>query len=1158
MPDIFLSYNREDQAQARRFAHALIAEGFDVWWDVALKAGEAYDEVTESALNQSPAVVVLWSPRSVQSRWVRAEATVAQRNGSFVPVMIEPCTRPVMFELTQSADLIGWDGATSDPAWQAFLGDVRAHLAKRSAPAKPAPRAPSPPHAGERRQLAVLSCALGSESHHNELDPEDWDHAVRQFRAAVTARLGTYDCAVSSNGATVTALFGLDAVAEEDALRAVRAALAIVEDVGAIALPGGVLAQPRLGVDCGPVVTGSADRPPSGPTLENAAQLQMQAPAGAVLVSTAVATMAGGYLRLERFGTRAFGVLGESETHTRFELSRARGLSRFVGRSEDFAQLAEALERSAQGSGQVVGVMAEAGAGKSRLCFEFTEDCRAQGIAVYAGSATQQGRNTPLLAALGVFRSFFGIETQDDAATARSKIEARALALDPKLASALPMMFDLVGYPDPERPASALDPEARQRQLVALARHLLTLASATRPTVMLVEDLHWIDDASAAFLEALVDAREGLRNLLVLNYRPEFRAAWMQNSACRQLSLAPLGETAVESLLSDLLGTDPSVAVLAAPIIEQTKGNPYFVEEIVQTLVETGKIAGSRGDCRLTGPFTRLEVPPTVKAVVAARIDRLPELARRVLQVAAVIGPTFPEPLLAATAKVSPGELSDALAQLKRNEFVVEQALFPVAEFAFKHPLTLEMAQASLIKATRREIHADVAGALEAQEAARLDEYAAELARHWEEAGEAMIAARWHRRAAERVVRTDFPASVWHWEKVRALAHAHLTTPDDYALIIPAYINLLNFNYRVGTDLDAAKAVLAEGQALATAIGDEGLKLTLALCYSRAVCAAGDAEEYYQLTLANHRTAFAADFGILPSLATILLTDGQAHTGRHVDSVGACEEALAMWPSELPREAWLSGTNPHTFFSFMRGIGLVWLGRLDEAQAQLAAAVTFAEADGTPEVIGWSSYALAQASHWSGDGAAALVHAQRVAEISEALGSPLLVLYRHFCFALAHRTLGEPGQAIPHARAAMDVVLRTERHWLGAVRMQLAWALLEDGQPGEAAEMARLATVDCVKGGTRHFAAEAWGVLAMALLARDGPTARSEIESALAKAEAAVTVGASPVIAPFLLEWRAALADASGATADARRLQNEARTAHAAQGAKLRAGAAPA
>ena len=1120
MPDIFLSYNREDQAQARLFAHALIAEGFDVWWDVALKAGEAYDEVTENALNQAPAVVVLWSPRSVQSRWVRAEATVAQRNGSFIPVMIELCTRPVMFELTQSADLVGWDGSAENPAWQGFLADVRAHLAKRSAPAKPARPAPSTPHAGERRQLAVLSCALASESHHEELDPEDWDHAVRQFRAAVTTRLGTYDCAVSSNGATVTALFGLDAVAEDDALRAVRAALAIIEDIGTIALPGSAQARPRLGVDCGPVVTGTADRPPSGPTLESAAQLQMQALPGAVLVSPAVATMAGGYLRLERFGARAFEVLGESETHTRFELSRARGLSRFVGRSDDFAQLAEALERSGQGSGQVVGVMAEAGAGKSRLCFEFAEDCRAQGIEVYSGSATQQGRNTPLLAALGVFRSFFGIETQDDPATARSKIEARALALEPKLASALPMMFDLVGYPDPDRPASVLDPEARQRQLVALARHLLTLASAARPTVMLVEDLHWMDDASAAFLEAMVDARDGLRNLLVLNYRPEFRAAWMQNSACRQLSLAPLGETAVESLLADLLGSDPSVAVLAAPIIEQTKGNPYFVEEIVQTLIETAKIEGSRGAYRLTGPFTRLEVPPTVKAVVAARIDRLPELARRVLQVAAVIGPTFPEPLLTATAKLSPIELSEALAQLKRNEFVVEQALFPVAEYAFKHPLTLEMAQASLVKATRRELHGEVAQALEMHEANRLDEIAAELARHWEEAGEAMTAARWHRRAAERVVRTDFPASVWHWEKVRALARDNLAEPDDYALIFAAYINLLNFNYRVGTDLDAAKAVLAEGQALAAKIGDEGLKLTLAICYSRAVCAAGDAEEYYQLTLVNHRTAFAGDFGALQPLATILLTDGQAHTGRNADSLAACDEALALWAHDLPRELWISGFNPHTFFAFMRGVDLNWLGRLDEARAQLAHAIDLAEADGTPEVIGWASYALAQCCHWQGDGAGAILHAEKVAEISETLGSPLLVLYRHYSFAMAQRTAGAPDQAVTEARAAVEVVLKTERHWAGAVRMQLAWALLEAGNAVEALATARNAVADCQRSGTQHFAAEAWGAVAMALLAVEGAAAKKEVDHALDKVAAYVNSGAAPVIDSFLRKWR--------------------------------------
>lgn len=1122
MPDIFLSYNREDQLRARRFAEALLAEGFDVWWDVALRTGEDYDQVTETALNEAEAVIVLWSGRSVQSRWVRAEATVAQRNRTFIPVMIEPCTRPVMFELTQSADLTDWDGSPGAPAWLAFVADLRAHLAQRAAPAK-APPPPSVPslHSGERRQLAVLSCVLALEGNGEELDPEDWDHALQLFRKHAGETLASFDCETSASGATLTVLFGLRRVSEDDAYNAVRAALALDAAIGEVILPGGTMARVRAGVDCGPVVIGAADRPPAGPALDGAAQLQMQAAPGSVLISGSVATIAGGYLELERVSPRAFRVLGESDTHTRFELSRARGLSRFVGRADDFDRLCAALDRSAAGEGQVFGIMAEAGTGKSRLCFEFAEHCRAQGIEVYSGTATQQGRNTPLLAVMGVFRSFFGIEGADDAAAARSGIEARALTLDPRLAASLPMIFDLLGFPDPERPAPSLDPEARQRQLVALARHLLKLAGEEAPTVMLVEDLHWIDDASAAVLEQLAEGREGLRNLMVLNYRPEFRAAWMQGSACRQITLAPLGDADIGGLLDDLLGDDPSLGVLAAPIAELTKGNPYFVEEIVQTLVETGRITGARGHYRLADSFERLEVPPTVKAVVAARIDRLPDQARRVLQVASVIGMVFPEPLLAATAGLSPVELSEALSLLRRNEFVIEQSVFPVAEYAFKHPLTLEMAMASLVKAARRGMHATVARALEAQEADRLEEIAARLAAHWEEAGEEMEAARWHRKAAVRVVSTDFPTSVWHWDKVRGLARGKLASPEDYDMIFAAYINLLNLNYRVGVDLDAARAVLAEGDALAEAIGQEQLRLTLALCFSRAVCAAGDAEEYYQLAARNHAAASVSGMEALQSLATILYADAMAHTGRNIEGLALCERALETWPHSLPRTTWISGSNPHTFFCFMCSIYLNWLGRIDEACARLETAIGLAEKDGTPEVIGWCEYVMTQAQQWLNNGAAAMEHAAKVAAVSESLGSPLLVLYRHFSFAIAHRATGNPAAAVPEARAALDVVQRTERHWTGAVRAQLAWALLESGDAEAALEAARLAVQDSRRSGTAHFAALASGALAMALLTVHGNCARAEIDAALDAVERAVAGGHAPVLAPQLAEWRA-------------------------------------
>lgn len=1128
VPEIFVSYNRQDQERARLFADGLKAEGFDVWWDVTLRTGEAWDAVTEKALNEAEAVLVLWSQRSVNSRWVRSEAAVAQRNGALVPAMIEPCTRPVMFELTQSADLVGWEGDRTAPAWTALVADIRAHLARRRGSSTSDPAAaprPAPRLGSERRQVTVLSAALTLDAEEERPDPEDWDGAVRDVQVRIATAAAHHGATVLQTGTGATVLFGYERISEHDALMAVRAALHLIAQTGSIPLPGGGTAQVRCGIDSGSVVAGPDGSVPAGLALDSAAQLQMLAAPGTVLIGSAVATVAGGFLELERAGPRAFRVLGESATHTRFELSRARGLTRFVGREDEFEQLMRGLERSNAGSGQVIGVMADAGTGKSRLFFEFAELCRGHDIPVYSGSASQQGQNVPLLAIVEVLRSFFGIDGQDDPDQARAAIAARVTALDPRMADSIPLICDLAGYHDPQSNPVTLDPEARLRQLVGLLRHLIKLDSAERPSVLVVEDLHWIDDASARVLEQLVEGRDGLRNLMLLNYRPEFRATWMQNNNCRQIALAPLGDADIGGLLDDLLGDDPSLGVLAAPIAALTKGNPYFVEEIVQTLAETGAITGERGAYTLAGAFRQLEVPPTVKAVVAARIDRLPPEARSVLQAAAVIGMVFAEPLLAQTTDLSTEALAPILALLRRNEFLVEQAAFPVVEYAFKHPLTLEMAQASLVRADRRRLHRRVAEALEDGDPARLDERASILAAHWEEAGEPITAAKHHRRAAMRVVRTDFPTCAWHWQKVRELARGNLSEPEHYELIFNAYINLLNFNYRVGSGIEEAKAVLAEGDALAAQIGDEALRLTLSLCYSRAVCAAGDAEAYFQLAQSNYSAAFTQDVPHLRPLATLLYCDSMAHSARNVLGLEEADKAMAAWPPDLQRGYWISGNNPHTFFVFISGSYLTWLGRQDEARARLEDARDRAIADGTPEVVGWCGYLLTQVHTWLGDGEAALAQAREVEEISEKLGSPLLGLYRHLSFAMAYGVLGQNTKAIAEAEAAIGMARSGEQHWVGGAQAQLALALIADGQFDRAAQVARQAVADCDASGTRHFGALARCALARALARTGG--GHDEIAALFAEVDACIADGSARALAAYVEGWRAEVAAAA-------------------------------
>jgi len=471
---------------------------------------------------------------------------------------------------------------------------------------------------------------------------------------------------------------------------------------------------------------------------------------------------------------------------------------------------------------------------------------------------------------------------------AREKIAGRMVLLDLGFADALPLIFDFLGVADPQRPAPQLDPDARQRQILAVMRKVIQSISEEQPTVTLVEDLHWLDDASGEFLAHMVDARHGSRNLLLLNFRPEYRAEWMQKSWYRQIPLTPLGKEAIAELLADLLGTDPSIATLARPIHARTGGNPFFTEEVAQTLIESGHLQGERGAYRLVTPIEKLAVPATVQAVLAARIDRLPEREKRLLQTASVIGKDFPEPLLAEVAELPAGELKASLAALHRAEFIHEQALYPVVEYSFKHPLTQDVALGSQLKERRRQVHAAVAQAIEQQHPEHLDERAPLLAHHWEESGEALSAARWHRRAAEWAGRTDFAAATHHWGRVRALLRDLSNDREAAALGIAACMQLLNVSWRVGTGLDEASALLEEGQTLANAIGDRRAHLYLSMVYGRARCSDGDVVAYLALAIENRRAALEIDDIAVQANAWMYLADALAFGARRP---GACAPA---------------------------------------------------------------------------------------------------------------------------------------------------------------------------------------------------------------------------------------------------------------------------
>ena len=594
----------------------------------------------------------------------------------------------------------------------------------------------------------------------------------------------------------------------------------------------------RIGLNSGEVVVGRIgddlhmEFTAQGHVVGLAQRMEAVAESGHICLSEHTARLVEGYFQLQDLGRITVKGVSEPVWHfdleavgsfrTRFDRSRARGLSAFVGRDREMAALDAALERARGGSGQVVGVVGEAGTGKSRLCAEFVERCRARGILILEGRGVAHGKAIPMLPMLEMWRAFYEIGDDDGPETTRAKIADRLLLMGESYREVLPFIFDLFGVPDPANPSPAIDPEQRQKRIHGVLKQVLHDPAYDGRHVILLEDLHWFDGASDAYLETTVENLPATRNLLVVTFRPEYHAPWMERPYYQTLPLQPLDPEAIHALLRDQLGEDPSVVGLPQIIHARTKGNPFFTEEVVQSLVDGGQLAGGRGAYRLATPVEALQVPASVQAVLSSRIDRLPEREKEVLQTAAVIGKTFDEKLLgrvmASVTATEETALGPALSTLAAAEFLYEAALYPQLEYSFKHPLTQEVAQRAQLRERRMRVHAAVAHAL-AEAGGNLDERAAEIAQHWDEAGAAGHAARWHRRAAEWAGLSDPRESLRHWRRVRELVLGVEDASERTNLALQACDQVLSVGWRMGGSEEEAAAAFAEG---ACARGESG------------------------------------------------------------------------------------------------------------------------------------------------------------------------------------------------------------------------------------------------------------------------------------------------------------------------------------------------
>ena len=605
---------------------------------------------------------------------------------------------------------------------------------------------------GERKQVTVLFADLkGSMELLADRDPEEarqlLDPVLERMMAAVHRYEGTVNQVM---GDGIMALFGAPIAHEDHAVRACYAALAMQEAIhcysAEVRRVHGIEVQSRVGLNSGEVVVRAIgndlhmDYSAIGQTTHLAARMEQLAPPGSIRLTAETLRLAEGWVQVTPLGpvpvkglpapVEVCELVGAGPARTRLQAFAARGLTPFVGRQAEIAALYQALERAGAGHGQVVAVIGEPAIGKTRLFYEFTHASRAQGLLLLESSSTSYGKATPYLPVIDLLKAYFQLEDRDDGRRMREKLTGRLLTLDPALGPTLPAFLALLEVPVEDPHWQALDPSQRRQRTLDALKRLLLRESQVQPLLLVFENLHWIDTETQAFLDGLVESLPAARLLLLVNYRPEYQHGWHQKTYYSQLRLDPLPPASIEAMLQSLLGDDVGLEPLKQRLIERTQGNPFFLEESVRTLVETQVLVGTQGAYRLARELPSIQVPATVQAVLAARIDRLPPEEKQLLQTAAVIGTEVPLALLQAIAEAPEEALHLGLAHLQAAEFLYETRLFPEREYTFKHALTQQVAYETLLQERRRALHARIVEALEALAGDRVAEQVESLAHH--------------------------------------------------------------------------------------------------------------------------------------------------------------------------------------------------------------------------------------------------------------------------------------------------------------------------------------------------------------------------------------------------------------------------------------------
>jgi class 3 adenylate cyclase/tetratricopeptide (TPR) repeat protein len=835
---------------------------------------------------------------------------------------------------------------------------------------------------GERKQVTVLFADIkGSMELVVARDPEQTQTLIGPVIEAMMEAVHRYEGTVNQVlGDGIMALFGAPLASEDHAVRACYAALRMQETVKRYAeqvqQSHGTPLAIRVGLNSGEIVVRvirndlHMEYAAVGETVHLAARMEQVANPGSIFATANTTQLAEGYIDAKPLSSlsvkglaepvTAYEVIGAGAARTRLQVAVGRGLTSFVNRELEFEQLHSAQRLAEAGQAQVVAIVAEPGVGKSRLLYEFLHSRHTGGWRILQSAAPSYGHAISYLPIIELLKQYFRVGPHDAAQAIQEKVSGTIFTLDPSLQDAIPPILDLLDSLDRHNPFRSLDPsEHRRKTYQAVIRLLLTESRRqSNPDegriIAVFEDLHWYDTLTIGLLNELVVQARDERLLLVVSYRPEYEDQWRNRPNYRQLRVYPLISENLGEFLDVLLGSDPRLEGLKSFLAERTNGNPFFVEEIVRTLIDNGVIDGGRGNFHLTTRIWNTLVPPSVQSVLAARIDRLPAVEKQLLQEAAVIGQDVSFNLLQVISGLAEEPLRHFLEKLQSAEFIYTTQLFPDLQYTFRHSLICDVAYDGVLREHRRAVHARVVEAMERLYSDRLIDEVERLAYHSVRGELKEKAAHYLRQAgAKAAARGALQEARISFEQALGILRS---LPDSSAAMEEAFeIRLaLRTVLRQLGEVELMLEHLREAEVLAERLNDDVRRCRVFSFLTLVLSNMGQVNE--AAVVGARAVEIARRIGDLPlSIITgSSLAEPYYLRGEYEQAVEIATGTLAALPSQLAHEYFGIAVPPSVFARGWLVMSLAAVGRFHEATGHVAEMIELAAKTKHVHTIGWA------------------------------------------------------------------------------------------------------------------------------------------------------------------------------------------------------------